>query len=122
MNVKRKAAAVKKYIAALGTDKTIEDVTELLRADEKGYKEDEITEIVAALIAPANQVEDEEIVHFEEWECKVLNNKCEKLKVIRPKVKITEVEADTLNRGLLVGGNTYAKMYFLPGEDNPFSF
>lgn len=41
-------------------------------------------------------------------------NGYEKLKVSRPCVKISEEEAETLNAGILDGGNTYAKMYFKP--------
>lgn len=56
--------------------------------------------------------------YFEEWECKITNSqdgaKFEKLKIKRKCVKITEEQAETLNAGILKGGNTYAKMYFRP--------
>lgn len=61
--------------------------------------------------------------HYEEWDVRITakqdeNKKTtyeyEKLKVSRPVVKISEEEAEVLNRGVLTGGNTYAKMYFLP--------
>ena len=39
----------------------------------------------------------------------------EKMKIKRPAVKITEEEAETLNRGVLEGPNTFASMYF-PAE------
>lgn len=56
--------------------------------------------------------------HFEEWEVKIANStdgpRAEKLKLKRKCVKITEEQAETLNAGILKGGNTYAKMYFRP--------
>lgn len=52
--------------------------------------------------------------HFQEWECKIVNGKAEKLKVTRAVVKITEEEAASLNKGVEEGGNSYGKMYFRP--------
>lgn len=52
--------------------------------------------------------------HYQEWEVKIENKEAVKLKISRSVVKITEAEAETLNAGVLNGGNTYAKMYFLP--------
>jgi multidrug efflux pump subunit AcrB len=51
---------------------------------------------------------------YQEWEVKINGGKAEKLKVSRQKVKITDEQADILNQGVETGGNTYAKMYFLP--------
>lgn len=51
MNVNRKKAALKVYSPLL-SEKSIEEVTELIKADEKGYKDDEVAEIVAALQNP----------------------------------------------------------------------
>ena len=36
----------------------------------------------------------------------------EKLKIFRACVKISDFEAETLNAGILTGGNSLAKMYF----------
>jgi hypothetical protein len=58
-------------------------------------------------------------LHFEEWEVKITNNKAEKLKVARPKVKITEDHAAILNHGYLYGNNTWAKLFYLPNTDEP---
>jgi hypothetical protein len=122
MNVKRKEAALKIYFPLL-SEKSIDEVTELIKADAKGYKDSEVAEIVAALEAGPAEVKVEETEteggYFEEWKCEVINKKVDKLKVTRPKVKITETEAETLNRGILTGGNTIANMYFAPGEDSP---
>ena len=52
--------------------------------------------------------------HYQEWEVKVTKGEPEKIKIVRPVVKISEEEAGILNKGVLQGGNTYAKMYFLP--------
>ena len=52
---------------------------------------------------------------YEEWRVEIINKKAEKLKLIRPVVKITEDQAEILNRGVIDGpGNKYALMYFLP--------
>jgi hypothetical protein len=52
--------------------------------------------------------------HFQEWECKIVKGKAEKLKMNRAVVKITEYEAEVLNKGVEEGGNSYGKMYFRP--------
>ena len=52
--------------------------------------------------------------YFEEWRVEIKNKKAEKLRRMRPVVKITEDEAETLNAGILNGPNTYGKMYFRP--------
>lgn len=61
---------------------------------------------------------EESRTHYQEWEVKVTRTKdgpvAEKMKVLRPVVKITEEQAETLNHGRLHGGNTYTQMYFLP--------
>jgi hypothetical protein len=124
MNIKRKEAALRVYSPLL-SEKSIEEIAELIKADEKGYKEGEVAEIVAALEAgPVETVEAEkaketEADYYEEWKCEVINKKVDKLKITRPKVKITEAEAEILNRGILTGGNTIANMYFAPGADLP---
>jgi hypothetical protein len=132
MNPLRKKAAVNKYSPLL-SEQSIEEVTELIKADDKGYTEDEVAEIAAALIATpeekapkksaskgkAKTDETEEGVYYEEWLCNVSGKEAKKLEVKRPKVKITEDEAIILNRGVLTGGNTYANMYFAPDSDTP---
>ncbi len=56
--------------------------------------------------------------HYQEWEVKITRTPegpvAEKLKVLRPVVKITDEQAETLNAGRLEGGNTYTQMYYLP--------
>lgn len=52
--------------------------------------------------------------HYQEWEVKIVGGKAEKLKLSRKVVKITDEQAAILNDGVESGGNTYAKMYFLP--------
>lgn len=61
---------------------------------------------------------------YQEWDVQIsiskdgngqINYSYEKLKISRKAVNITEAEAETLNNGVLTGGNTYAKMYF-PAE------
>jgi hypothetical protein len=54
---------------------------------------------------------------YEEWTVSISNGKYEKLKRVRAEVRITDEHAETLNSGILQGGNAYASMYFLPGED-----
>jgi hypothetical protein len=57
MNIKKKEAAVKKYFPLL-SEKSIEEVTELIKADEKGYAESEVAEIAAALLEGPKTVQD----------------------------------------------------------------
>lgn len=45
-------AAVKKYQPLVAEDKTEEEIKEALAADDKGYSEDEITEILSAILTP----------------------------------------------------------------------
>lgn len=52
--------------------------------------------------------------HYQEWRVEIKDKKAEKLKIVRPRVLITDQQADTLNHGVLNGGNTYASMYFKP--------
>jgi tyrosyl-tRNA synthetase len=121
MNVNRKKAALKAYSPLL-SEKSIEEVTELIKADVKGYKESEVAEIVAALQAGPDEQEAEETdtnTYYEEWYCQVSNKKAEKLKVVREKVNITEEEAIILNTGILTGGNTHANMYFAADAELP---
>jgi hypothetical protein len=70
--------------------------------------------------------------YFEEWEVKITSTEkknrqnekyiertIDKLKIARPKVKITDEHAAILNDGVLHGNNTYAVMYFRPGATEP---
>jgi hypothetical protein len=53
--------------------------------------------------------------HYEEWMVEVKpKGKYEKLKLVRSCVKISEEEAETLNAGVLNGGNSHVNMYFKP--------
>jgi len=136
MNVKRKEAAVKKYAPMLQQGVTIEELTDLISKDEKQYTSDEITEITAAINDPAayspakpkqkeETKEEVENEYFEEWRCeikietngdgKVTDRKAEKVKRLRPRVVITEEEAETLNTGALHSPRQdYVVMYFKP--------
>lgn len=61
---------------------------------------------------------------FEAWEMRVQLStesgtavqKFEKLKMLRPRVKIRATEAQTLNTSLIHGDNRFVTMYLLPGE------
>jgi len=130
MNHMRLQSALKNYADKKGLEK--DELIELLNADEKQYTSDEVVEIVAALQDSTNpgsnsgdNGEDKatpEGEYFEEWDVQIIAkqegdkvvNEAKKLTISRPIVKITEFEAETLNEGVLTGGNTYAKMYFLP--------
>jgi hypothetical protein len=139
MNVKRKQAAVNKYAPMLQQGVTLEELDVLLGNDEKNYSADEITEIRTALIGsaaeqpvkPASKLAakpveiKKPVVGYEEWRCeikvdrdgdgKIINRKAEKVKLLRPNVKITEQEADTLNNGALHSPRQdYVLMYFKP--------
>lgn len=58
--------------------------------------------------------------HYQEWKVEVKAKKdgeetvreAEKLKMVRPCVKISEAEAEVLNNGALYGPTTIALMYF----------
>jgi hypothetical protein len=52
--------------------------------------------------------------HYQEWTCRVTGGKAEKLKMTRPRVMITDQQAEILNEGVLNGNNKYAQMYFRP--------
>lgn len=53
-----------------------------------------------------------EVTTYAEWDVKITGSEFEKLKISRPRIVISDEEAETLNTGILTGGNTYAKMYF----------
>lgn len=116
--------AVKKYSAVL-EGKSREEMLEILLADE--HSEADAGEVLDALFAgpkepskSSNKKERKGVGqgHYQEWEVKIVNKDgkfvAEKLKVLREVVKITEEEAEILNTGVLEGGNTYGKMYYLP--------
>jgi hypothetical protein len=51
--------------------------------------------------------------HYQEWRVEIKDKKAEKLKVLRPRVLITDEQAAILNQGVLEGPqNTYASMYY----------
>jgi hypothetical protein len=138
MNAQRKKAAIKKF-APLLEKQTIEEVEKVIIADEKEYTTEEVVEIVEALKADSTDSSDDDDhekggninaksgddevikadsqVFYEEWKVEKSANGIEKLKMLRPRVVITEFEAETLNVGVREGDNTYATMYFLPGEN-----
>jgi len=49
---------------------------------------------------------------FAEWKCEIASGKPEKLKIVRPCVKITKDEADTLNEGRIGSGNKIVNLFF----------
>lgn len=120
MNAQRKKSAVTKYTEVQnegGYDK--EGLIAVIATDEKGYSADEINEIVDAILESPNPIVKQKgtvkgPVTFEEWRVEIRNKKATKLSMLRPRVVISEEEADVLNRGVIDGGNTYAAMYFLP--------
>lgn len=142
MNVKRKEAAVKKYAPMLTQGVNPEELTDLIGKDEKNYTADEITEISAAITSagaekpqtPATKAKPttpvakakvvKEVPGYEEWRCeikltvvegKVTHREAEKVKKLRPCVKITEEEAETLNNGALHSPRQdFVLMYFKP--------
>lgn len=50
--------------------------------------------------------------YWQEWNVRIEGGKAIKTDISRKCVKITDEEAENLNRGILTGGNTHAKMYF----------
>lgn len=135
MNAQRKKAAVAAYAHLLTEGKSNNEIMDAISEDEKEYTVEEINEIVAAITAPQSSKEEDKatgkskpkkvVEFFEEWkvDVKVSQNKkgenervYEKLKLVRPVVKITEEEAEILNTGLLNGPNTSGLMYFRPEE------
>lgn len=130
MNAQRKKSAVTKYTPQKEQGLTPEELTNLLTQDEKGYTTDEINEIVEAIFnspgtgeaAPGKKATTGS--HHEEWRCeiklttqdgKVTGRAAEKVKMLRPCVKISDEEADTLNHGALHSPRQdYVLMYFKP--------
>lgn len=137
MNALRKKAAVEKFSAEKTAGKDKAQVLDLINADERKYTPEEAQEIVDAIFSDAppetenkpdekepgrkSKEEANEAPYYEEWDVQINRSEkgklvYEKLKLSREKVKISEDEANTLNHGVLEGGNQYAKMYFLPGK------
>lgn len=127
MNHFRKKAAIEKYAELNKNGATKEELMEALTTDEKEYSTEEVAEIYKGLheLNPASLSpidsgtqptlpNPESETHYQEWDVKVVGKTPEKLKIVRPVVKITEEEATILNEGVLLGDNTYGKMYFLP--------
>ena len=50
--------------------------------------------------------------YWQEWNVRIEGGKAIKTDISRKCVKITDEEAENLNRGISTGGNTNAKMYF----------
>jgi hypothetical protein len=66
---------------------------------------------------PENQTEDnqkEAPLHYQEWRMERTADGLEKLKLLRPCVKITDEEAETLNAGAQSSPAGNIIMYFLP--------
>lgn len=130
MNVKRKEAAVKKFAPLFEKGLTLEELTDMIGKDEKEYTTDEATEIAAAITGgvtdstnvskPVGQKKKAvEAVGYQEWRCEIKvedgKRRAEKVKLLRPCVKITDDEAETLNNGALNSPRQdYVLMYFKP--------
>lgn len=129
MNVKRKEAAVKKFTPLFAQGLSPEELTNLIGQDEKGYSADEVVEIAAAITggapqravsnAKSIQKKSEAAIGYEEWRCEIKveegKRRAEKVKKIRPCVKISDEEAETLNNGALNSPRQdYVLMYFKP--------
>lgn len=119
MNKKELNQAVKAYGEAIKADTTA--ATEQMLAD--GYTDKDVSDIIAAVENVPGAPAPEEVAqsYFAEWEVKISREvkedgtstpKVEKLKIKRPKVGITQEEADILNAGVADGENTYATMYY----------
>jgi hypothetical protein len=66
-------------------------------------------------VKPAIKTEEKKAPsYYQEWRVDIKNGKAEKLKIVRPVVKITDQEANTLNEGVLSGFSTAPIMYFKP--------
>lgn len=115
MNANRKKAAIAKY-----SKTPPEELRAALMNDEKGYTEEEVSEIFEALTSESEEQEPEvteqpKSEHYQEWDVRITNGKyVEKLKITRPVVKISDKEAEVLNKGVTNLANSYAKMYFKP--------
>ncbi len=53
MNANKKKAAVDKYTKLYATGVSVEELTKDIKADEKGYSDDEVAEIIEAITTPA---------------------------------------------------------------------
>ena len=78
-----------------------------------------IEETIAPTLAlqedkPVAAVPDKSGDHYVEWKVQVSAGKVEKLKIMRACVKISDAQAEVLNRGIEHGGNQIALMYFKP--------
>ncbi|HUR65454.1 MAG TPA: hypothetical protein VMZ03_03820 [Chitinophagaceae bacterium] len=127
MNAQRKKAALAKYQPQF-TDNvmTNEELKEALAQDDKKYTVAEINEIVTAITGDAGSAaEIKKSTGYEEWKCEVKVNRDSanketsrepvKLKKLRPCVKITEQEVETLNNAALNSPrHDHVIMYFLP--------
>ncbi len=119
MTKKKLQEAVAKY-SDTAKETSADEMRELLIID--GASEKDADAIIKELYNAAGDDEEavEQPTHFEEWQVAIKQTKegpqHEKLRVLRKTVKITEEEAATLNNGVLLGGNNFAKMYFKPGE------
>lgn len=117
MNANSKKAAVKKYSADEFKGSSKEQIIELLNADDKNYSSEDVVEIVEALFPEGDQ-QGEPSKHWQRWEVKITQSeagpKYEKLKMAKEVVKISDEEAEALNKGVLQGSNTHAVMYFKP--------
>jgi hypothetical protein len=132
-------SAVKKYSDMYAQGLSIQELTDAIEQDEKGYSPEECKQIFDAVeqavieakkgtgnkpqTLPAAKKEKASSTnvspHYEEWRMeRVLGEngkpKMQKLKKIRDCVKITEEEAGTLNMGAESNGSVNPIMYFLP--------
>jgi hypothetical protein len=122
MNARQKQAVQKKYKAD-ADGKNREEFVQFLV--DQASTELEAEEIANVLFAEPEETKSKSKAvkaettgdHYQEWNCRVLTGEdgsksAKKVELLREVVKITDVEADTLNHGRLHGGNSYAVMYF----------
>lgn len=76
-------------------------------------------EMQAPVINPINHTLTKVKCYFEEWECRVENGRYSRIRLLRACVKITEDDAELLNRSVLEGKeNIIGKLYLLPKKNN----
>lgn len=113
--------AVSKYGSIL-LEQGEEEIIAVMKKD--GYKASEIKKVIEAQTPKPLVVNEEEEDTFgkkrkyEEWRVSVKRTdkgvEAEKLKKLRPCVKITEEQANVLNKGVLDGNQIDGTMYYLP--------
>lgn len=121
MKASERKAAVKEYAGKFTTE---EELIAALQADEKGYSDEDIAELVPLILeakAPetpkAKAEKPKKSGGFDEWYCLINSGgEYEKMKKLRSNVGISQEQANILNEGVLHGSNAHGSIY-LPAED-----